>query len=130
MVRVYFLSLLLTVWAIAQDPFVPLQMDGNAAVLDRSGARQDWARITNQRMEMSGKSLRVLVEGGGLTAVVLVRDVKKPRHAKPILTGKGDYAGLFRSVTALGFNRLVVRNPDLGLEWGARLERGKAILEN
>jgi hypothetical protein len=130
MVRACLLGLLFTVCAVAQDPFVPLKLDGGAGVLDRSGARRDWVRITNQRMEMTGKSLRVAVEGAGMTAVVLSKDVKKPRHAKPILTGKGDYAGLFQSITALGFNRLVVRNPDLGLEWGARLEGGKAILEN
>jgi hypothetical protein len=130
MVRVGLLGLLLTVGALAQDPFVPLKMDGTGAVLDRSGARQDWARITNQRMEMTGKTMRVAVEGGGSTAVILSRDVKKPRQAKPILTGKGDFAGLFQSVTALGFTRMVVRNPELGLQWAARLEQGRATLEN
>jgi hypothetical protein len=116
--------------AVAQDPFVPLNLDANPAVLDRNGARQDWVRITNQRMEMSGKTLRVALAGGGLTAVVLARGVEKPRHAKPILLGKGDHAGLFKAIVGLGLNRIVVRNPDTGREWAARLERGKAILEN
>lgn len=129
MVRACLLSLLLMAGAAAQDPFVPLNLDEHAGVLDRNGARRDWVRITNQRMELSGKPLRVALEGGGLTAVVLARGVDKPRQAKPILLGKGDHAGLFKSVAGMGFTRMVVRNPDNGREWAARLEQGRAILE-
>ena len=130
MVRSALLGLTLAAWALAQDPFVPLKLDGNAAVLDRNSARQDWVKITNQRMEMSGKTLRVALEDAGTTCVVFVRGVDKPRHAKPILTGKGDYAGLFKSVKALGFTRMVVRNPDTLRQWAARLEGGKPFLED
>ena len=130
MVRAGLLCLLLAAWAGAQDPFVPLQLDDNGPVLDRNGARRDWVKVTNQRMEMTGKTLRVALEASGATAVVLVKGLEKPRHAKPILTGKGDYADLFQSVKALGFTRLVARNPDTGKQWAARLEQGRAILEN
>lgn len=130
MVRAGMLCLLLAAWAGAQNPFVPLQMDDSSAVLDRNGARQDWVKVTNQRMEMSGRTLRVALEGGGSTVVVLVKGLEKPRHAKPILTGKGDYVDLFQSVKALGFTRLVARNPDTGKQWAARLEQGKPILED
>jgi hypothetical protein len=130
MVRAAVLCLLLAAGAGAQDPFVPLQMDDSSAVLDRNGARQDWVKVTNQRMEMSGKTLRVALEGGGSTAVVLVKGLEKPRHAKPVLTGKGDYADLFQAVKALGFTRLVAHNPDTGKQWAARLEQGKPILED
>jgi hypothetical protein len=130
MVRAGVLCLLLAAGAGAQNPFVPLQMDDDSAVLDRNGARRDWVKVTNQRMEMAGKTLRVALEDGGSTAVVLVKGLEKPRHAKPILTGKGDYAGLFQSVKALGFTRLVARDPDTGKQWAARLEQGKPILEN
>ena len=130
MFRACSLALLLAVGAAAQNPFVPLNLDQNPGVLDQSGARQDWVLVTNKRMEMTGRTLRVAVEGGGLTAVVLAKGVMKPRHAKPILTGKGEYAELFKQVTGLGFNRIIVRNPDTGGTWGARLEQGKPILEN
>jgi hypothetical protein len=33
-------------------------------------------------------------------------------------------------VKALGFTRMVVRNPDTGKQWAARLERGKPVLED
>jgi hypothetical protein len=130
MVRSALLCLTLAAGAVAQDPFVPLNLDGNSAVLDRNGARQDWVKLINQRMAMAGKTLRVTLEDAGETAVVLAKGVNKPRHAKPILFGKGDYAGLFTSVKALGFTRMVVRNPGTGKEWSARLEQGKPILEN
>ena len=130
MIRASSLALLLSVGAAAQNPFVPLNLNPNAGVLDQNGARQDWVLITNKRMEMTGKTLRVAVEGGGLTAVILAKGVEKPRHAKPILTGKGEYAELFKQVTGLGFNRIIVRNPDTGGTWAARLEQGNPILEN
>lgn len=130
MIRASSLALLLSVGAAAQNPFVPLDLSPSTGVLDQHSARQDWVVITNKRMEMTGKTLRVAVEGGGLTAVILAKGVEKPRHAKPILTGKGDYADLFQSVKALGFTRLVARNPDTGKQWAARLEQGRAILEN
>jgi len=96
-----------------------------------SGARADWIRITNQQYQMSGKGLRVAAEGSeGLTLVVLAPGVEKYRHAKPILLGKDDYALLFRSAVAEGFNRMVVRNPDNGKQWAARIEKGKAIIED
>jgi hypothetical protein len=129
MVRSSLLCLLLAAGAFAQDPFVPLKLDDQTAILDRNGARQDWVKLTNQRMEMAGRTLRVAVEGNGLTAVVLAKDLSKPRHAKPILLGSGDYAELFNTIRALGFTRIVARNPDSGREWAARLERGKPILE-
>ena len=130
MIRASSLALLLSVGAAAQNPFVPLNLNPNAGVLDQNGARQDWVLITNKRMEMTGKTLRVALEGGGATAVVLVKGLENPRHAKPVLTGKGDYAELFQSVKALGFTRMVARNPDTGKQWAARLEQGRAILED
>jgi hypothetical protein len=130
MFRACSLALLLAVGAAAQNPFVPLNLDQNTGVLDQNGARQDWVVVTNKRMEMTGRTLRVAVEGGGLTAVVLAKGVVKPRHAKPILTGKGEYGDLFKQVAGLGFTRLIVRNPDTGAAWAARLERGKPILED
>jgi|GEM_PF-1902648 hypothetical protein len=130
MVRAGLLCLLLAASVGAEDPFVPLQMDGNSAILDRNSARRDWVKVTNQRMEMTGKTLRVALEDGGATAVILVKGVEKPRHARPILTGKGEYAQLFQSVKALGFTRLVARNPDTLKQWAARLEQGKPILED
>jgi hypothetical protein len=113
----------------AQDPFGPLKLDGAIGIPSRASARADWVKLTNQRMEMSGKALRVAQGDGGLTAVVRVPGVEKPRHAKPILTGKGDYALLFKSIVAQGFQRIVVENPASGQTWGARLEQGKPILE-
>jgi hypothetical protein len=136
MFRISMLGLALAVAGSAQGVFQPMEMkplDLNAGgqVLDRSGARQDWVRITNTRMEMAGRSLRVAVAGAdGLTAVVLARDVTRYRHAKPILYGKGEYAELFKSIVGLGFNRIQVRNPDADGTWSVRLERGKAILED
>jgi len=130
MVRSGLLCLLVAAGACAQSPFVPLDLDTNTAVLDRNSARLDWMKYTNQRMEMTGKTLRVALEGGGLTAVILAKGVEKPRHAKPILTGKGEYAELFGAMKALGFNRIVARNPDTGKQWAARLEQGKPILED
>jgi hypothetical protein len=109
----------------------PLDLNSGGTVLDRSGARQDWVKITNARMEMANRSLRVAVAGtDGLTAVVLARDATKPRHAKRILYGKDEYAELFKSIVGLGFNHILVRNPDTRQEWAARLERGKATLED
>jgi len=130
MVRTALLCLLLAAGAAAQDPFKPLDLSTSSPVLDRNSARLDWVAITNRRMEMTGKTLRVALEGQGLTAVVLAKGVEKPRHAKPILLGKGEYKELFDSMKALGFNRMVVRNPDSGKQWAARLEQGKPILED
>lgn len=130
MVRSSVLCLILAAGAFAQNPFVPLKLDESTPILDVNSARQDWVQVTNQRMEMTGKTLRVALEGGGLTVVILAKGVEKARHAKPILTGKGEYAELFKQVTGLGFNRIIVRNPDTGGTWGARLEQGKPILEN
>jgi hypothetical protein len=114
--------------AAAQDPFVPLDLNAPKPVLDQAGARQDWVKLTNQRMAMAGKDLRVELADSGLTAVILTRRVTR-REAKRILAGKGEHLALFRSVVGLGFTRIVVRDPD-GKEWGARLERGKAILDD
>ena len=130
MLRRGLLCLLLAPWAAAQAPFQPLDLGGASALPDRNSARRDWVRITNQRMEMTGRTLRVAQEGDGLTLVVLARGLDKPRHAKPILTGKGEYAELFQSMNALGFTRIVARNPDSGRQWSARLEQGKPILED
>jgi hypothetical protein len=130
MIRSALVYLLLAGSAVAEDPFVPLDLGGQASVVDRRSVRQDWIKTTNQRMAMSGKTLRVAMEGEGLTAVVLVRGVEKPRQAKPILLGKGEYASLVQQATGLGFTRLVVRNPETGKEWGARLEPGKKPVLN
>jgi hypothetical protein len=125
------LGLLLALPALAQskDPFQPLDFSRTPGVLDQNGARQDWVLVTNKRMEMTGKTLRVELGDGGLTAVVKAKGVEKLRHAKPILYGKDEYKELFRSIVALGFNRIVVRNPDNGKQWAARLEQGKPKLE-
>jgi hypothetical protein len=112
--------------ALAAQDMKPLPMESLAGPSTGS-ARADWIRITNQRFQMSGKSTRV--EAEGLTAVILAPDVLKPRHAKRMLLGKDEHALLFRSIVAEGFNRIVVRNPDTGKEWGAWLEQGKATLE-
>jgi len=130
MVRAGLLCLLLAAGADAQDPFKPLDLSANGPVLDRNSARQDWVRVTNQRMDMSGKTLRVAMEEADASVVFLAKGVDKPRQAKPILLGKGEYEGLFKSVKALGFTRIVVRNPDTGKQWAARLEQGRAILED
>ena len=130
MVRSSVLCLILAAGAFAQTPFVPLTLDESTPILDVNSARQDWVQVTNQRMEMTGKTLRVALAGNGLTVVVLAKGVEKWRHAKPILLGKGDYKELFKSVQALKFTRIVVRNPDTGQEFAARLEKGEPTLEN
>jgi hypothetical protein len=80
-------------------------------------------------MAMAGRSLRVAVEDRGQSAVVLTRDVTRPRQARAMLTGRGEHAALFKSVTGLGFTRMIVRNPETGQAWAARLEQGRAVLE-
>ena len=114
----------------AQDPFVPLDMNAPGGVLDPAGARQDWVKLTNQRMALAGKDLRVEVADSGQTAVILAKGANRSQ-AKRILAGKGEYQLLFRSVVGLGFTRIVVRNPDDASKvWGARLDKGKAILDD
>ncbi len=115
---------------LAQDPFVPLNLGSpSVPAVDRS-VRDSWVRETNLRFQMSGKSMRVAIGGqDGLTAVVTAPGVEKPRHAKPILQGKGEHELLFKSLLGVGFTRIVVRNPDLDKEWSARIEKGKAVLE-
>jgi hypothetical protein len=130
MFRSCLICLLVAAAGLAQDPFQPLKLDGDTPVADASTARRSWVNLTNAQMEMAHKTLRVDLDNGGLTAVVLAKGVVKPRHARPILTGKGDYGALFKSIVGLGFDRIVVRNPDTRQEWAARLERGKAILED
>jgi hypothetical protein len=115
---------------LAQAPFQPLNLDTQTGILDPNGARQGWVTATNKRMEMTGSTLRVGLEAGGLTAVVFAKGVDKPRKAKPILLGKGEYQGLFNEIVAQRFIRIVVRNPDNNKQWAARLENGKAILED
>jgi len=115
---------------VSQDPFQPLNLDAAPGTPDLAGARRNWVTLTNKRMEMTGSTLRVGIEGDGLTVVVLAKGVEKPRHAKPILQGKGDYKGLFQEIVGQRFNRIVVRNPDTRQQWAARLEKGKAILED
>jgi hypothetical protein len=115
--------------AVAQDPFVPLDLSAPGPVLDQAGARQGWVQATNQRMAMAGRSLRVAVEDRGQSAVVLTREVTRPRQARAMLTGRGEHVALFKSVTGLGFTRMIVRNPETGQDWAARLERGRAVLE-
>lgn len=112
---------------LPQEPFQPMDFSRTAPVTGTSPAREDWVRVTNQRLEMSRSTLRVAQEG--LTAIVLAPGVDKPRHARPILLGKGEHQLLFRSIVGLGFNRILVRNPDTGKEWGARLEKGKPVLD-
>jgi hypothetical protein len=125
MPRTALLCLSIACLAVAQDPFTPLRMEPLQGSPSMEDARDTWVRVTNQRYEMSGKTLRVAREG--LSAIVLARGVEKPRHAKPILLGKGEYGLLFKTLVAAGFNRVVVRNPDTGKEWAARLEQGKAV---
>jgi len=118
---------LITLGTLSAQGLQPMQLSNMPTT---EGARADWVRITNKQFEMSGKSMRVAAEGAdGLTVVVLARGIEKPRHAKPILLGKDEHALLFRSIVAERFNRIVVRNPDTGQEWAARLEQGKATLE-
>jgi len=121
------LSMFLLASPGAQEPFQPLDLDTTRGRVTRSEARVDWARLTNQRMEMANKGLRVIVDG--LTVILMVPGVEKPRHAKPILLGRGEHQLLFKSIVGMGFNRIVVRNPVNRKEWSARLEQGKAILE-
>ena len=127
MIHSAILGLLLLAFPQAQDPFQPLNLNPSPAVLTQPAAREDWVRITNQRLEMAGKRLRVAQDG--LTAILLAPEVQKPRHAKPLLLGKGEHELLFKSIVGMGFTRIVVRNPESGKEWAARIERGKAILE-
>jgi len=119
----------LAVVAAAQDPFVPLDLNAPGPVLGVEGARQGWVQATNQRMAMAGRSLRVAVEDRGQSAVILTREVTRPRQARALLTGRGEHAALFKSVIGLGFTRMVVRNPETGQAWAARLERGRAVME-
>ena len=130
MIRSLLLVLLLAALAAAEDPFVPLDLDQPAAPVTAASARAGWVTLTNQRLQLAGKSLRVALEQEGTCAVVLAPGVEKPRQARPILTGKGEHQALFKSVVAMGFSRLVVRNPDSRREWAARLEKGKAVLED
>ena len=117
----------LTLTLQAQEPMPSLDA---ATMPNRFSGREDWVKMTNQRMEMSGRTLRVAQAGDGLTLLVLVKGVEKARHAKPILLGKGEHGLLFKSAVAQGFTRMVVQNPDTGQNWSARLEAGKAILED
>ena len=121
------LTALLLVAAMPVAAQQPLLGTPNGMPNGMSGARDNWVRITNQQFQLQGKAQRVAAEG--LTAVILMPGVEKPRHAKPILRGKDEHALLFRSILAAGFNRIVVRNPDSGAEWSAHLEQGKAILD-
>lgn len=127
MIRTAMLCVILAGGAFAQDPFQPMDMGASPGVLNTGGAREDWARVTNQRLEMTNKRIRVAQEG--LTAIVLNPDAEKPRHAKPILLGKGEHELLLKSIAALGFTRIVVRNPGTGKEWGARIVNGKPVLD-
>lgn len=111
-----------------QDPFKPLDFSAPPPVLTRNQAREDWVQVTNQRMVMANRPIRVGMEG--TAAVILVPGVEKPRHAKPYLLGKDDAAALFKSIVALGFERIIVRNPANGKQWSARLDRGKAEIED
>jgi hypothetical protein len=122
------LCLALAGTAGAQEPFQPLNLERQEGVLSKEDAQRTWVRLTNQQLELSGKAIRVATEG--FTAVILAPQVEKARQAKPMLLGKNEYQVLFRSIVGMGFTRLVVRNPDLGREWAARLERGKAVLED
>jgi len=131
MIHALVMGLALAAAGPAPDPFQPLDLNAPGPLLDQAGARRDWVKITNTRMEMAHRTVRVDLAGrDGLTAVVLARDATRPRHAKPILYGRGEYAELFKSIVGMGFNRIVVRNPDTGQEWAARLERGRSILED
>ncbi len=130
MLRPLLIATLLAAAAAAQDPFVPLDFDAPTAPLDAAGARSRWVELTNQRLQLAGQARRVAMERDGQCAVVLDPGVASPRQARPILTGKGEFALLFKSVVGMGFTRLVVRNPGLRGEWAARLVAGKAVLED
>jgi len=118
---------LLAVGMLATQDMKPLQLDPLPGMPSTASARADWIRITNQRLQMSGKSMRVAAEG--LTAVVLSTEIRQSRQAKRVLLGKDEHALLLRSIVAEGFNRMLVRNPDTEQEWAARLEQGKPTLE-
>ena len=124
MLRPLVVSLFLGAAALAQDPFQPLDFSAQQAPLDARGARADWVKLTNARLQMAGRDLRVAAEQDGQTAVFLVPGVKRKGHAKSFL-GDKDGEPLFKSAVALGFTRLVVRNPDTRREWGARIDRSK-----
>lgn len=114
----------------AQDPFKPLDLDRAAPVQSGASLRTEWIQSTNKRLELSGKAMRVATEGPeGTTAVILDATVAKARHAKPILQGKGEHAVLVKSLFGLGFTRLLVRNPQTGEQWGARIDGTKVTLE-
>lgn len=124
------LLLLSSLALLAQDPFRPLDLEHAKGVESRPNLRGDWVRTTNQRFELAGKAMRVAQAGPeGHTLVVTAPGIVKARHAKPILLGKDEHAALLKSALGLGFTRMVVRNPDGGEEWAARLEQGKAVLE-
>lgn len=119
---------LIALSTLSTQELQPMQLSNMPST---SSARASWVRITNKQFEMSGKSMRVAAEGNdGLTVVILVRGIEKKRHAKPILLGKDEHALLFRSIVAERFNRIVVRNPETGEQWAARLEQGEATLED
>jgi hypothetical protein len=133
--RPLFFSILLPISAMAamaQDPFQPLDFNAQPGTVTANSARADWVKLTNARLEMAGRPLRVALEGeaSNNTAVFLLPGAQKPRHAKPYLLGKGDGEALFKSAVAMGFTRLVVRNPETRKEWAARIDKGKAILED
>jgi hypothetical protein len=130
MLRATLLCLVVLGLSAAQDPFVPLDFNAPGGVQDQAGARRDWVKLTNQRMEMAGKDLRVDVADNDLTAVILVKGATRSQ-AKRILAGKGEHQILLRSILGLGFTRIVVRDSqDNAKAWGARLERGRAILDD
>jgi hypothetical protein len=58
----------------------------------------------------------------GLAAVAVAQDPFVPLD----LSAPGP---VLKSVTGLGFTRMIVRNPETGQAWAARLERGRAVLE-
>jgi hypothetical protein len=126
MFRLLIFSMLLGVYSWAQDPFQPLDFSAQQAPLDSNGARADWVKLTNTRLQMAGRDLRVASEQEGRTAVFLVPGTRRKGHAKSFLGGK-DGEPLFKSAVALGFTRLVVRNPDTQKQWGARIDRAKPV---
>jgi hypothetical protein len=125
MVRPLLLATLLALPALAQDPFQPLDFSAQPGVQDVQGARADWVQLTNARLRMAGRDVRVAVEQDGQCAVFLVPTVRRQGHAKSFLNSKPDGESLFRSAAALGFARLLVRNPDSRREWGGRIDRSK-----
>jgi hypothetical protein len=125
MVRPLLLATLLALPALAQDPFQPLDFSAQPGAQDLQGARADWVKLTNARLQMAGREARVAVEQDGQCAVFLVPKAQRKGHAKSFLNSRPDGESLFRSAAALGFTRLVVRNPDTRKEWGGRIDRGK-----